>query len=94
MGLGYDVRGNLNNRNGQVYQFDVGNRLRTALGTESYRYDAWGRRILTVSGGGLLYEMYSKEGPAAVAARRAAGAAVPARLAGREPGGVAAAADR
>ena len=62
MGLGYDVRGNLNNRNGQVYQFDVGNRLRTALGTESYRYDAWGRRILTVSGGGLLYEMYSKEG--------------------------------
>ncbi|HET6396917.1 MAG TPA: RHS repeat-associated core domain-containing protein [Pseudoxanthomonas sp.] len=62
VGLGYDARGNLNNRNGQVFQFDHGNRLRSALGTESYRYDAWGRRTLSVSEGGLLYEMYSRDG--------------------------------
>lgn len=62
IGLGYDARGNLSNKNGDLYQFDLGNRLRTALGTESYRYDAWGRRTLSISSGGSLFEMYSRDG--------------------------------
>ena len=44
---------------GQGHQ---GNRLRTALGTESYRYDAQGRRVRTASTAGTLYEMYSLDG--------------------------------
>ena len=56
--LAYDVRGNLSNRNGQAFGFDQGNRLRTALGTQSYRYDAHGRRARLTSSGTSLYEMY------------------------------------
>lgn len=44
MGLGYDVQGNLNNKNGLAYAFDGGNRLRAAAG-ETDRYDGHGRRI-------------------------------------------------
>ena len=60
--LSYDARGNVVNRNGQLYQFDYGNRLRTALGTQSYRYDAHGRRTRTTSGSAPLYEVYSQAG--------------------------------
>lgn len=45
VGLGYDAQGNLNNKNGQAYDFDFGNRLRAVPGKESYRYDGLGRRI-------------------------------------------------
>ena len=62
IGLGYDARGNVNNKNGHLFVFDQGNRLRTALGTETYRYDAQGRRVRTSSTGGALYEMYSLDG--------------------------------
>ena len=48
VGLGYDLQGNLANRNGTLYGFDYGNRLR-GVGTERYRYDAWGRRTQTAS---------------------------------------------
>ena len=48
VGLGYDLQGNLDNRNGTLYAFDYGNRLR-GVGTERYRYDAWGRRTQTAS---------------------------------------------
>ena len=63
-GLGYDVRGNLQNFDGQVYQFDYGNRLRTANGLEQYRYDGLGRRVLSfsVQGLGNILSQYSKEG--------------------------------
>ncbi|MBT2747848.1 RHS repeat-associated core domain-containing protein [Lysobacter sp. ISL-50] len=44
-GLGYGAQGNLSNKNGQAYDFDFGNRLRTAVGKEIYRYDAYGRRV-------------------------------------------------
>ena len=44
-GLGYDVQGNLANKNGQTYRFDYGNRLREVPNKESYRYDAHGRRV-------------------------------------------------
>ena len=62
IGLGYDVRGNVTNRNGQLYQFDQGNRMRTALASQTYRYDAHGRRTRTVSGSANLYEVYSQAG--------------------------------
>lgn len=45
LGLGYDEQGNLENKNGQDYDFDYGNRLRNVAGKESYRYDAHGRRV-------------------------------------------------
>lgn len=46
VGLGYDVQGNLANKNGQAYTFDYGNRLRAANNKEYYRYDGQGRRVL------------------------------------------------
>ncbi|KAF1707865.1 hypothetical protein [Pseudoxanthomonas sacheonensis] len=44
---GYDVQGNLANKNGQLYSFDYGNRLRTVPNKEAYRYDGLGRRVQT-----------------------------------------------
>ena len=60
--LGYDARGNLASKGAQTFGFDYGNRLRTALGAENYRYDDQGRRTRTSTAGGLLYEMYSQDG--------------------------------
>ncbi len=62
IGLGYDARGNVNNKNGSLFVFDHGNRLRTAQGTDTYRYDAQGRRVRTAGADGLLYEVYSLDG--------------------------------
>ncbi len=45
VGIGYDLQGNLDNKNGQAYDFDYGNRLRTVANKESYRYDGLGRRV-------------------------------------------------
>lgn len=50
------------NKNGNLFVFDHGNRLRTAQGTDTYRYDAQGRRVRTAGSDGLLYEMYSLDG--------------------------------
>ena len=47
LGIGYDPQGNLANKNGQLYDFDYGNRLRIVQGKESYRYDGLGRRVQT-----------------------------------------------
>ena len=47
VGLGYDLQGNVVNKNGQGYDFDYGNRLRTVTNKESYRYDGLGRRVQT-----------------------------------------------
>ena len=47
LGLGYDDQGNLENKNGQAYRFDYGNRLRSVVDKETYRYDAHGRRVTT-----------------------------------------------
>jgi RHS repeat-associated protein len=46
VGLGYDPQGNLHNKNGQIYEFDYGNRLRGVTDKEYYRYDGHGRRVL------------------------------------------------
>lgn len=62
IGLGYDPQGNLSNRNGQVFAFDYGNRLRNVPGKESYRYDAQGRRVLSESDSGTIRSMYGQDG--------------------------------
>ncbi|MGN6150443.1 MAG: RHS repeat-associated core domain-containing protein [Lysobacteraceae bacterium] len=49
VGLGYDLQGNVINKNGQGYDFDYGNRLRTLSSKESYRYDGLGRRVQTTA---------------------------------------------
>lgn len=65
VGLAYDVQGNLQNKNGQAYEFDFGNRLRAAPGQGSlYRYDAHGRRVLMqdTQTGDLSVSQYSSAG--------------------------------
>jgi len=65
VGLGYDVQGNLQNKNGQGYVFDYGNRLRATSGKETYRYDGHGRRVLAWSPGytdGAILSQYSQSG--------------------------------
>jgi RHS repeat-associated protein len=49
VGLSYDVQGNLANKNGQLYDFDFGNRLLDVQSKENYRYDALGRRVYSYS---------------------------------------------
>ncbi len=62
IGLGYDERGNLANKNGQAYQFDYGNRLRNVPGKESYRYDGYGRRVSANATAGTIYSLYGQDG--------------------------------
>jgi YD repeat-containing protein len=61
IGLGYDVQGNLANKNGVAYQFDQGNRLRQG-GSEEYRYDGHGRRVLSARDGRNIYSLYGQDG--------------------------------
>ncbi|MBN6149308.1 wall-associated protein [Xanthomonas sp. AmX2] len=63
VGLAYDVQGNLRQKNGQVYAFDTGNRLRDVPGVESYRYDAQGRRVNAIDASGAkLTSVYTQGG--------------------------------
>ncbi|ALN79552.1 RHS Repeat family protein [Lysobacter antibioticus] len=63
IGLGYDAQGNLENKNGQQFKFDFGNRLREATGKETYRYDGHGRRVLATSPTlGNIVSMYGQDG--------------------------------
>lgn len=63
IGLGYDPRGNLDNKNGVLHQFDYGNRLREVTGKESYRYDGHGRRVSAESPSqGGIYSLYGQDG--------------------------------
>jgi RHS repeat-associated protein len=63
VGLIYDPQGNLQNKNGQGYEFDYGNRLRSVAGKESYRYDGLGRRVQTTSTDGkTTVWQYSQSG--------------------------------
>lgn len=57
LGLGYDPQGNLDNKNGQAYDFDFGNRLRKVAGKETYRYDAHGRRVSTTDRPDTTYSL-------------------------------------
>lgn len=61
--LKYDAQGNLSERNEQGFKFDDGNRLREAIGRESYRYDGLGRRVASVSAQlGDISSFYSQSG--------------------------------
>lgn len=63
VGFGYDPQGNLQNKNGQMYSFDYGNRLREVAGKEwFYRYDGLGRRVLSARADGLTVSMYGQAG--------------------------------
>lgn len=60
----YDAQGNLLNKNGKLFEFDTGNRLRKATNLEEYRYDGYGRRVgsLSASGSGSIWSMYGQDG--------------------------------
>ncbi|MCL6710601.1 hypothetical protein M8R20_26750 [Pseudomonas sp. R2.Fl] len=60
-GLSYDVQGNLANKNGQVFNFDYGNRLRGINGITSYVYDGHGRRVRDYTTASK-YSLYSQSG--------------------------------
>lgn len=62
--LEYGLQGNLENKNGQVYGFDYGNRLRTVVDKENYRYDGHGRRVLAweVASTQSILSMYASSG--------------------------------
>ncbi|MEB1609816.1 RHS repeat-associated core domain-containing protein [Xanthomonas campestris pv. campestris] len=62
IGLSYDPQGNLKNKNGQVYTFDYGNRLRDVSGKESYAYDAYGRRAVAGRPTTLTPQVYTQAG--------------------------------
>lgn len=62
LSLGYDVQGNLQQRDGQTYQFDYGNRLRDVVGIENYRYDGHGRRVFSGRAGTYTVSMYGNNG--------------------------------
>lgn len=63
IGLGYDPQGNLQNRNGQAYDFDYGNRLMGVTGKEYYRYDGLGRRIMASEPAtNSIFSQYSQSG--------------------------------
>jgi methionine-rich copper-binding protein CopC len=61
-GLAYDEQGNLHDKDGQIFQFDYGNRLRDAFGKENYRYDGYGRRIQASSATGSVLSLYGQDG--------------------------------
>lgn len=61
VGIGYDEQGNVNNKNGAIYDFDYGNRLRSS-DTEWYAYDAHGRRILNCNATACDYQQYAFDG--------------------------------
>ncbi|WP_313207164.1 RHS repeat protein [Stenotrophomonas sp.] len=60
--LAYDPQGNLAEKNGRSYRFDMGNRLREVVGVERYDYDAHGRRALAVRDGAAIYSVYGMDG--------------------------------
>ncbi len=65
----YDPRGNLRNKNGQIHDFDYGNRLRAVMNKEAYRYDGLGRRVMNwrppaaaTPNGSLSFSLYTQSG--------------------------------
>lgn len=63
LALAYDANGNVIQRGGQGFGFDIGNRLASATGVASYTYDGHGRRSLVVySTGQTVRHLYSQAG--------------------------------
>ena len=63
IGYQYDSQGNIVNRGGQSYSFDIGNRMRGAPGVTTHTYDGLGRRVSVVGTDGVnrVY-VYGQEG--------------------------------
>jgi RHS repeat-associated protein len=63
--FGYDANGNITQRGGQSYYFDIGNRLRNAYGKGIYDYDGHGRRGWVVwANGSTQLNAYTGQGAA------------------------------
>jgi RHS repeat-associated protein len=59
----YDANGNIVNRAGQGYVFDIGNRITSATGLASYLYDGHGRRAWTqFTNGRTILSIYGQSG--------------------------------
>lgn len=50
VGIDYDPQGNVTNKNGLIFQFDFGNRLRSNPEEQGFTYDAYGRRVSVTRG--------------------------------------------
>jgi len=62
-GFGYDNRGNTTTRNSANLLFDLKNQLTQIVGTDTYAYDAAGRRVQkTPQGGTPVYYFYNQAG--------------------------------
>jgi RHS repeat-associated protein len=62
-GYGYDARGNIIQRGGQSYVFDIGNRMASAPGRAIYTYDGFGRRVLVAQANGIQrFQLYGQDG--------------------------------
>jgi RHS repeat-associated protein len=63
LGYRYDSQGNIIQRGGQSYSFDIGNRMRSAPGVTTHAYDGLGRRVSVVGTDGInrIY-LYGQEG--------------------------------
>jgi RHS repeat-associated protein len=61
--FGYDANGNITNRGGQTFGFDIGNRMTRADGKANYLYDAEGRRSwATFADGSKAGYAYGQDG--------------------------------
>ncbi|MDO9092468.1 MAG: RHS repeat-associated core domain-containing protein [Rubrivivax sp.] len=68
--IGYDPNGNITNRGGQAFRFDVGNRLREAVGKARYVYDGHGRRnLIWFANGDYSHNAYTQDGKLRVSSR-------------------------
>ncbi|NOK35578.1 RHS repeat domain-containing protein [Corallococcus exercitus] len=62
---GYDGNGNITQRGGQAYTFDLANRMTSATGKATYSYDGRGRRIQIVKTDGsnqTQLQLYTQDG--------------------------------
>ena len=63
IGYQYDSQGNIIQRGGQGYSFDIGNRMRGAPGVTTHTYDGHGRRVSVVGTDGVNHVyIYGLEG--------------------------------
>ncbi|MFO1327129.1 MAG: RHS repeat-associated core domain-containing protein [Rubrivivax sp.] len=61
--LAYDANGNVINRAGQAYTFDIANRMASATGVASYLYDGLGRRAWSaMADGRTTLRVYGQSG--------------------------------
>lgn len=59
---GYDNFGNITSRGTQTYAFDMANRMKSAAGKGTYRYDGLGRRVSVVGTDGVNRVSFYSQG--------------------------------